>query len=123
MRPSDARGSIPGQSGLAATEIGDAVHVLLEHGVVAGEVRDPVLARYPAATEEDLTRIAALVQAWHDSPLARRLAQLERRRPELAFAFEHGGVLLHGRFDVYAENDGRALVVDYKTNRLEELTP
>jgi ATP-dependent helicase/nuclease subunit A len=123
MRPSDARGSIPGQSGLAATEIGDAVHVLLEHGVVAGEVRDPVLARYPAATEEDLTRIAALVQAWHDSPLARRLAQLERRRPELAFAFEHDGVLLHGRFDVYAESEGRALVVDYKTNRLEELTP
>jgi ATP-dependent helicase/nuclease subunit A len=123
MRPSDARGSIPGQNGLAATEIGDAVHVLLEHGVVASEVRDPVLARYPAATEEDLTRIAALVQAWHDSPLARRLAQLERRRPELAFAFEHDGVLLHGRFDVYAESEGRALVVDYKTNRLEELTP
>jgi ATP-dependent helicase/nuclease subunit A len=123
MRPSDARGSIPGQSGLAATEIGDAVHVLLEHGVGAGEVRDPVLARYPAATDEDLARIDDLVQAWHDSPLARRLAQLERPRPELAFAFEHEGVLLHGRFDVYAETDGRALVVDYKTNRLEELTP
>jgi len=123
MRPSDARGSIPGQTGLAATEIGDAVHVLLEHGVYAGEVRDPVLARYPAATEEDLARIAELVQAWHDSPLARRLAQLERPRPELAFAFEHDGVLLHGRLDVYAESDGRALVVDYKTNRLEELTP
>jgi ATP-dependent helicase/nuclease subunit A len=123
MRPSDARGSIPGQNGLAATEIGDAVHVLLEHGVGASEVREPVLARYPAATEEDLARIAELVQAWHDSPFARRLAQLERPRPELAFAFEHDGVLLHGRFDVYAESDGRALVVDYKTNRLEELTP
>jgi ATP-dependent exoDNAse (exonuclease V) beta subunit len=123
MRPSDARGSIPGQSGLAATEIGDAVHVLLEHGVGAGDVRDPVLARYPAANEEDLARIAELVQAWHDSPLARRLAQLECPRPELAFAFEHDGVLLHGRLDVYAESDGRALVVDYKTNRLEELTP
>jgi ATP-dependent helicase/nuclease subunit A len=123
MRPSDARGSIPGQSGLAATEIGDAVHVLLEHGVDAGEVRDPVLARYPAATEEDLARIAELVQAWHDSALARRMAQLERPRPELAFAFEHDGVLLHGRFDVYAESDGRGLIVDYKTNRLEELTP
>jgi ATP-dependent helicase/nuclease subunit A len=123
MRPSDARGSIPGQSGLAATEIGDAVHVLLEHGVAAGEVRDPVLARYPGATQEDLARIAELVQAWHDSPLARRLAQLERPRPELAFAFEHDGVLLHGRLDVYAESEGRALVVDYKTNRLEELTP
>jgi ATP-dependent helicase/nuclease subunit A len=123
MRPSDARGSIPGQSGLAATEIGDAVHVLLEHGVGASEVQDSVLARYPAATEEDLARIGELVQAWYDSPFARRLGQLKRPRPELAFAFEHDGVLLHGRFDVYAESDGRALVVDYKTNRLEELTP
>jgi ATP-dependent exoDNAse (exonuclease V) beta subunit len=123
MRPSDARGSIPGQSGLAATEIGDAVHVLLEHGVAADEVREPVLARYPAATEEDLARIAELVQAWHDSPLAQRLAQLERARPELPFAFAHDGVLLHGRLDVYAESEGRALVVDYKTNRLEGLTP
>jgi ATP-dependent helicase/nuclease subunit A len=123
MRPSDARGSIPGQSGLAATEIGDAVHVLLEHGVGASEVQDSVLARYPAATEEDLARIGELVQAWYESPFARRLGQLKRPRPELAFAFEHDGVLLHGRFDVYAESDGRALVVDYKTNRLEELTP
>jgi ATP-dependent helicase/nuclease subunit A len=123
MRPSDARGSIPGQSGLAATEIGDAVHVLLEHGVGASEVQDSVLARYPAATEEDLARIGELVQAWYESPFARRLGQLKRPRPELAFAFEHDGVLLHGRFDVYAASDGRALVVDYKTNRLEELTP
>jgi ATP-dependent exoDNAse (exonuclease V) beta subunit len=123
MRPSDAYGSIPGQTGLAATEIGDVVHVLLENGVGAGDVREPVLARYPAATEEDLGRIAELVQAWHDSPLARRLGELEGVRPELPFAFEHDGVLLHGRFDVYAASDGRALVVDYKTNRLEGLTP
>jgi ATP-dependent helicase/nuclease subunit A len=122
MRPSDARGAVPGQTGLAATEIGDAVHVLLEHDVGAGEVREPVLARYPAATEKDLARIVELVRAWHDSPLAQRLARLERTRPELPFAFEHDGVLLHGRFDVYAGSDGRALIVDYKTNRLEDLT-
>src|SRR5439155_749290 len=30
LRPADAAGSVPGQSGLAATEIGDAVHALLE---------------------------------------------------------------------------------------------
>ncbi|HEY3070668.1 MAG TPA: UvrD-helicase domain-containing protein, partial [Gaiellaceae bacterium] len=123
MRPSDAGGSIPGQSGLAATEIGDAVHVLLEHGVAAADVREPVLARYPAATEEDLERVAQLVQAWHDSPIARRLGGLEGVRPELPFAFEHDGVLLHGRLDVYAAAERKALVVDYKTNRLEELTP
>jgi ATP-dependent helicase/nuclease subunit A len=123
MRPGDASGSVPGQLGLAATEIGDAVHVLLEHGVAASEVREPVLARYPAATDEDLERVGALVQAWHDSPLARRLAELEDVRPELPFAFEHEGVLIHGRLDAYASSKGRALVVDYKTNRLDDDTP
>jgi ATP-dependent helicase/nuclease subunit A len=123
MRPSDVRGTVPGQTGLAATELGDAVHVLLEHGVAADDVRAPVLARYPAATEEDLSRVGQLVQAWHDSPLAQRLDELERVRPELGFAFEHDGVLLHGRLDVFAQQDGSALVVDYKTNRLEDLSP
>jgi hypothetical protein len=32
-------------------------------------------------------------------------------------------VLLHGRFDIFRLEEGRALVVDYKTNRLEDLTP
>jgi ATP-dependent helicase/nuclease subunit A len=123
MRPSDVRGTIPGQSGLAATELGDAVHVLLEHGVAGDDIRTPVLARYPAATEEDLARVGQLVQAWHDSPLAQRLGELERVRPELGFAFQHDGVLLHGRLDVFAQEDGSVLVVDYKTNRLEDLSP
>ena len=43
--------------------------------------------------------------------------------PERPFAFEHDGVLLHGRLDVLHRADGRALVVDYKTNALEEQTP
>ena len=37
---------------------------------------------------------------------------------ERSFAFEHDGVLLHGRLDVFHEADGHALVVDYKTNVL-----
>ena len=37
-------------------------------------------------------------------------------RPERPFAFEHDGVLLHGRLDVLAPRRPRALVVDYKTN-------
>jgi ATP-dependent helicase/nuclease subunit A len=123
MRPADAGGSVPGQSGLAATEIGDAVHVLLEKGVEAADVREQALALYRGATDEDLGRVAELVQAWHDSPLARRLAECGDLRPELSFAFVHDGVLLHGRFDLFRVADGRALVVDYKTNRLEELTP
>ena len=123
MRPADAGGSIPGQDGLAATEVGDAVHVLLERGVKSGEVRQQTLALYSGATDEDLARVAELVQAWEGSPLPRRLAELDDVRPELGFAFEHDGVLLHGRFDLYARSGGSALIVDYKTNRLEDLSP
>jgi ATP-dependent exoDNAse (exonuclease V) beta subunit len=130
MRPADASGSVPGQAGLAATEIGDSVHFLLE----ALDLREPtppgpealaaaVHARYPAATDADLERIERLVQAYCDSDLAARLAALEGAAPERPFAFEHDGVLLHGRLDVLHRASGRAIVVDYKTNMLDELVP
>src|SRR5581483_4163537 len=38
-------------------------------------------------------------------------------------AFEHDGVLLHGRLDALALAGGRALVLDYKTNLLGERRP
>ena len=44
-------------------------------------------------------------------------------RPERPFAFEHDGVLLHGRLDVLHRDGSRALVLDYKTNSLAEGTP
>jgi ATP-dependent exoDNAse (exonuclease V) beta subunit len=130
MREGRATGSVPGQAGLAATEIGDSVHLLLEET----DLRDPrppepvalaekVRARYPAATDEEVERIAGLVQAYCDSELARQLAGLEGAAPERPFAFEHDGVLLHGRLDVLHRDDSRALVVDYKTNVLEDATP
>jgi ATP-dependent helicase/nuclease subunit A len=123
MRPAEAAGSVPGQSGLAATEIGDAVHVLLEHETPEAELRALALARYPGAGEEDLARIETLVRAWRESALAGRLSDLADVRSELAFGFEHDGVLLHGRFDLFQLEGKRALVVDYKTNLLEELSP
>src|SRR5438477_5902596 len=130
MRPRDAAGSVPGHEGLAATEIGDSVHFLLE----AVDLRDPrpperealaeaVRARYPAATDEELERIAGLVAAYCDSELAARVAALPGAAPERPFAFEHDGVLLHGRLDVLHRDGRRALVVDYKTNVLEETSP
>jgi ATP-dependent helicase/nuclease subunit A len=123
MRPAEAAGSVPGQSGLAATEIGDAVHVLLELETPEAELRELALARYPGASEEDLARIETLVDAWRESALAHRLTDLTGVRSELGFGFEHDGVLLHGRFDLFQLDGQRALVVDYKTNLLEELSP
>jgi len=130
MREAQASGSVPGHEGLAATEIGDSVHFLLERL----DLRDPrppephdlaeaVRARYPAATDEELERIAGLVRAYCDSELATRIAALEGAAPERPFAFEHDGVLLHGRLDVLHLDGPRAVVVDYKTNVLEDATP
>jgi ATP-dependent helicase/nuclease subunit A len=120
--PRDITDSTGGE-GLAATEVGDAVHVALEHEVPEEELGERVRSRYPAATDEDIVRVESLVRAWRQSPLARRLAEPEDVQRELAFAFELDGVLVHGRFDVFRLVGGRALVVDYKTNRLEEVTP
>jgi hypothetical protein len=122
-RPVDGTGEVPGVDGLAATELGDAVHHLLEVDAAPAELRERTLARYPGAGEEDVERIGALVAAWRGSALAARLRADTAVRVELPFAFEHDGVLVHGRFDAFRLVDGHALVVDYKTNRLEEITP
>ena len=125
MRPADAHGTVAGQTGLAATEVGDAVHRLLElvdlRAPAAPDV-EHVRGWYPAVTEEELARIAAFVESYCESELARRIAALSRARPERPFAFEHDGVLLHGRLDVLHRDGARALVLDYKTNSLAEGT-
>ncbi len=119
------QGEGPG-GGLAATEIGDAVHRLLEL-VEPTDPRPPDLAVvtswYPAVSDEELERIAAFVRTYCDSPLARRLAGLDGVRPERPFAFLHDGVLLRGRLDILQRVGERALVVDFKTNVLGERTP
>ena len=128
LRPRRRRGAVAGQTGLAATEIGDAVHRLLERVDLAapappdGSTR--VRAWYPAATDEELERIARLVAAYCDSELARaRSPRSPARGRERPFAFEHDGVLLHGRLDVLHATAARALVVDYKTNVARRASP
>ncbi|MFL5940010.1 MAG: UvrD-helicase domain-containing protein [Gaiellaceae bacterium] len=128
LRPADAGGSVPGSMGLAATEIGDAVHVLLEHvdlraPVVPEDLVERVRVRYPAATDEEIERIRGFVASYCSSELAARIASLDGATAELPFAFEHDGVLLHGRIDVLHRAGSRALVLDYKTNSLAEGEP
>ena len=126
MRPARAHGTVAGQTGLVATEIGDAVHRLLELvdlSVPAPPDVELVRAWYPAVTDEELSRISSFVDAYCGSELSRRIATLAGARPERPFAFEHDGVLLHGRLDVLHVEGPRALVLDYKTNSLAEGTP
>jgi ATP-dependent exoDNAse (exonuclease V) beta subunit len=129
--PPRAAESVAGAgSGLAATEIGDAVHRLLELiplGAPVPPARAELAATvhgwYPDASEEELERIAALVDAYCASPLAARLATLEGAAPERPFTFEHDGVLLRGRLDMHWQTGESALVVDYKSNVLEGRAP
>jgi ATP-dependent exoDNAse (exonuclease V) beta subunit len=127
LRPTDGSGRGPAVStGLAATEIGDAVHRLLER-VDLGERAAPPVEQvrdwYPAATDDELDRICGLVAAYCDSGLAARVASLADARSERPFAFEHDGVLFHGVLDVLDLDGGRALVVDFKSNLLAEADP
>ena len=127
-RSEEPRSGVEG--GLAATEIGDAVHRLLET-IPLSDPAPPgrshldatVRGWYPLAETTELDRIAHLVAAYCESELAQRLAALPGARPERPFAFEHEGVLLHGRLDVLWREGGSALVVDYKSNALDELDP
>jgi ATP-dependent exoDNAse (exonuclease V) beta subunit len=129
MRPTDERrAAAPGTVGLAATEVGDAVHRLLElvnleQPLPPDDLAARVRGWYPRVSDEELERIDGFVRSYCESELARRVASLPSARPERPFAFEHDGVLLHGRLDVLQLEGESAVVVDYKTNSLAEGTP
>ena len=125
-----AAGESGGGGGLAATEIGDAVHRLLELVPLDAPASPPrasldetVRGWYPEITEDELERVAGLVDVYCASPLAARLASLRGARPERPFTFEHDGVLIRGRLDVLWHEGERALIVDYKSNALEGRDP
>jgi ATP-dependent exoDNAse (exonuclease V) beta subunit len=99
--------------GMSGVEVGSAVHELLEH-------IDLVAPQVPEIEDE---RVRAHVTAYVDSPLARRLGSLSGVTKERHFTFEHDGVLVHGFLDVLQLADGKALVVDYKTNWIGESSP
>ena len=102
-----------GEGGMAATDLGSVVHAMLE--------RDGV--EMPEAAPEDVARIRRLVDAWRGSELAARIDALDAVEREARFGFAHDGVLVHGFIDLLHRDGGRALVVDYKTNALAELSP
>ena len=130
VRREPAVGDVSGGGGLAATEIGDAVHRVLETipldapvAPVRAELDELVRSWYPQAEGSELDRVAGHIDAYCESELARRIASLPGASPERPFAFEHDGVLLHGRLDVLWRRGEDALVVDYKTNELDGLAP
>ncbi len=126
LRPVDGSGRVPGYTGMAASEIGDSVHRLLERvdlSAPAPPSLDQVLGWYPGATAEELERIGVLVESYCASGLAARLAALDGVSSERPFAFEHDGVLFRGVLDVLHLDGSGALVADFKSNLLGDLSP
>ena len=119
-------GDDDGAGGLLATELGDAVHRLLESvdpAAPAPPDSEQVRTWYPEAADEEIERIRGFVEAYCASSLAARVADLDGVKAERPFAFEHDGVLFHGFLDLFHTAGGRSLVVDYKTNALGDLSP
>ena len=111
MRPAPWGGadgvSDGGQVGLHPTEIGDAVHRLLElvdltapTEPARAQLEAQVRAWYPTVSGDELARIGELVRSYTDSTLALRIAGLRGARAERPFAFELDSVLINGRLDV-----------------------
>jgi ATP-dependent helicase/nuclease subunit A len=119
----EERGTVIGATGMKATEVGDAVHRLLELVDLSSPAPpDSAIVRewYGGVSDEELARIERFVASYCESELAARIATLPGADVERPFAFEHDGVLLHGRLDVLWRDGPKALVLDYKTNSLAE---
>jgi ATP-dependent helicase/nuclease subunit A len=71
-------------------------------------------------TGEEADDLDALVEVVARGELRARLAAATRVQREYAFAFPLGPITMNGFVDILAEEaDGSALVVDYKSDRLE----
>jgi ATP-dependent helicase/nuclease subunit A len=115
-------------AGLHPTELGDAVHRLLERVDLSDPIRPTDLEQlvrgwYSSVGDAELEHVGRLVDAYCDSTLAGRIAALDGVRVERPFAFALDGVLLNGRLDVLWRDGSRGLVLDYKTNALDGREP
>jgi RecB family exonuclease len=86
--------------GLPAAEFGTMVHALLAGTSV------------PDADPKALT----MAEVARQSPLGRRLAQATRMEREFDFLMAVDGLVLRGQIDLWFEEGGELVIVDYKTD-------
>ncbi|MEO8658293.1 MAG: UvrD-helicase domain-containing protein [Bryobacteraceae bacterium] len=90
---------------LAPTELGTAVHT--------------ILAGLPEPPEGWPDEAEALAARFAPSELGIRAARATRMEREFDFVFALGPTVLRGQIDLWFEEDGRSVLVDYKTDRFE----
>ena len=122
-------------TGLSALARGAIVHQLLEQ-VDFGDPRPParedvralLAAHGEEAREPDVDDLVAMVERFLGAPICARIASAGTPRTELPFQFTLAtsagrSLLINGVVDVHAEEPGRTLVIDYKSDRLGEQDP
>jgi len=112
--------------GLGPAERGTVVHALLEHV----DFRRPVLPSVEAVraqaamSADEAQEIVELLERFMRTDLAARLGRCRGVQREQPFGFLLEQTLITGVLDVIArERPGQALVVDYKTDRLDGAEP
>ena len=91
------------RTGISAAELGSQVHALL-----AGQ---PCPAPDPEALR--------LAQVFHRSPLGERAGRAARAEREFDFVLAVDDLILHGSIDLWFEEGGEIVIVDYKTDALK----
>ena len=106
-----------------AAKIGEAEVSEIAAKIGAPEVSEIAAEIGESLDEDDAREIAALVRGFAQSDLGARLASAAALRREAEFAFpldlDTGEVTVNGFVDAVAREGDGALVVDYKTDRLE----
>jgi ATP-dependent exoDNAse (exonuclease V) beta subunit len=112
------------------TARGAAVHALLEWSQANGWAMPPpeLAARHAVSNglDEDAgSEMLGPVRLWIDAPLREQIAaEATRARAEVPLLLGIGGTVLRGSIDLLVEREGRPpLVIDYKTDRLDEGDP
>ncbi|MDP2211007.1 MAG: UvrD-helicase domain-containing protein [Candidatus Aquicultor sp.] len=110
---------------IAPAEFGTIVHEALEtldikrlsenRSATIEQALEACALRYPSLSAENTARIATILNAYADSPIAQQLANAQVLQREAPFSFLLGDTVVSGKLDVLADVDGRTLIVDYKT--------
>ena len=124
-----------GARALSALTRGAIVHQLLERLDFA-DPRVPTTEAVSAliestgepAREHEIADLRAMVERFLSTPMRARIAAASRVRTELPFAFTlttAGGrsLVVNGVVDVHVEEDDRVLLIDYKSDRLDDRDP
>jgi hypothetical protein len=111
-------GGLPAAPPGGAAAVGRAVHRAIELGAGA-DAATLLREADPTADPADVPTVRDAIDRYTRSPLAARLAGFAEVRHEQPFAFLIGDVVIAGRYDLTAEEDGRFVIGDIKVGPLD----